>query len=87
MSMSQPGSPHSSPQLLRLRLLFGSLLHVVCNAMQAPVKNTKNEPKNITIACDWIATLKNVPVAEVRRVVGANARRLFPRAFGPEADR
>lgn len=54
--------------------------------MQAPVKNTNNEPKNITIACDWIATLKNVPVAEVRRVVGANAQRLFPRAFGPIAD-
>ena len=55
--------------------------------LQAPVKNTKNEPKNITIACDWIATLKNVPVEEVRRVVGANAQRLFPRAFSPIADR
>lgn len=56
-------------------------------ATKAPVKNDKNEPKNITIACDWIATLKNVPVAEVRRVVGANAQALFPRAFSPLEDR
>ena len=48
---------------------------------QGPVKNEKNEPKNITIARDWIATVKGVPVEEVARIVEANAQRLFPRAF------
>eukprot|EP00752_Nemacystus_decipiens_P002492 g2343.t1 len=70
-------------QALVKALPLESLLLETDSPALAPIKNTKNEPKNITIACDWIATLKDVPAAEVRRVVDANARRLFPRAFGP----
>lgn len=41
----------------------------------------RNEPKNVTVACQAIADLKGVAPDEVARLTTSNARRLFPRAF------
>lgn len=48
---------------------------------QAPVKNKLNKPENVRVACEWIASLKGVSVADVVETTNANARRIFPRAF------
>lgn len=46
-----------------------------------PDPGVRNEPMNVTIACQTVADLKGVPLEEVARITTANARRLFPRAF------
>ena len=46
-----------------------------------PEPTTRNEPKNVLLACETIAQIKALQVAEVARVTTENARRLFPRAF------
>jgi len=45
-----------------------------------PEPTARNEPKNVRLACEAIAQIKALPVAEVARVTTENARRLFPRA-------
>jgi TatD DNase family protein len=46
-----------------------------------PDPSVRNEPMNVTIACQAVADLKGVPPADVARITTENARRLFPRAF------
>lgn len=74
--IAKPGidSAYPPPPANPLPLLPSPLL-------QAPVKNEVNEPKNIGVACQWVADLKNVPVEVVVEATTANARVLFHRAF------
>lgn len=46
-----------------------------------PDPATRNEPRNLPVACQAVAELKGVPFAEVAERSTANARRLFSRAF------
>jgi TatD DNase family protein len=46
-----------------------------------PDPAVRNEPMNVTVACDAVAGLKGLPPEEIARVTTENARRLFPRAF------
>ncbi|NWJ06872.1 YNF8 Deoxyribonuclease, partial [Crypturellus undulatus] len=44
-----------------------------------PVKQVRNEPKNIYIAAECIARIKGIPVEEVIEVTTENALRVFPK--------
>ncbi|XP_072031628.1 putative deoxyribonuclease TATDN3 isoform X2 [Amphiura filiformis] len=44
-----------------------------------PEKQERNEPKNIHIACDYIAQIKNISTDEVMKTTTENALRLFPK--------
>ncbi|XP_071801501.1 putative deoxyribonuclease TATDN3 isoform X2 [Asterias amurensis] len=44
-----------------------------------PERQTRNEPKNIHISCDYIARVKNLSPEEVMRITTENALRLFPK--------
>ncbi|MBI2456502.1 MAG: TatD family hydrolase, partial [candidate division NC10 bacterium] len=46
-----------------------------------PDPAARNEPKNVTVACEAVAGLKGVTPEEIARITTDNARRLFPRAF------
>lgn len=46
-----------------------------------PDPATRNEPKNVLVSCQAIASAKGVSMEEVARVTSENARRLFPKAF------
>ncbi|MFQ5989344.1 MAG: TatD family hydrolase, partial [Candidatus Methylomirabilales bacterium] len=46
-----------------------------------PDPTARNEPKNVMVACQAIASAKGVSVEEVARLTSDNARRLFPKAF------
>lgn len=48
-----------------------------------PDPAARNEPKNVLISCQAIASAKGVPVEEVAYVTTENARRLFSKAFVP----
>ena len=45
-----------------------------------PDPTARNEPKNIRLACEAIAQLKALPLADVAHLTTENARRLFPHA-------
>jgi TatD DNase family protein len=42
-----------------------------------PVREERNEPKNIRLSAEFIARIKGIDVSEVIRITGENARRLF----------
>lgn len=44
-----------------------------------PEKNVRNEPKNISISCDYIAIRKNLDAKELSRITTSNALKLFPK--------
>ncbi|MFQ5959939.1 MAG: TatD family hydrolase, partial [Candidatus Methylomirabilales bacterium] len=46
-----------------------------------PDPTARNEPKNVMVSCQAIASAKGVSVEEVARLTSDNARRLFPKAF------
>jgi TatD DNase family protein len=46
-----------------------------------PDPAARNEPKNVTVACEAVASLKGVTPEKIARITTENARRLFPRAF------
>lgn len=46
-----------------------------------PEPTVRNEPKNVTVACQFVAGLKGVTPETIARITTENARRLFPRAF------
>lgn len=46
-----------------------------------PDPAARNEPQNLRIACQAVADLKGVSIAEAAERTTANARALFPRAF------
>ncbi|XP_041355083.1 putative deoxyribonuclease TATDN3 isoform X3 [Gigantopelta aegis] len=44
-----------------------------------PVKEERNVPANVTISCDYIATVKKIDPKEVRLITTQNAIKLFPK--------
>ncbi|XP_060072800.1 putative deoxyribonuclease TATDN3 [Ylistrum balloti] len=44
-----------------------------------PEKDVRNEPKNILLSCDYIATRKKLDVHELSRITTMNALKLFPK--------
>lgn len=46
-----------------------------------PDPTARNEPKNVLVSCQAIASAKGVSIEEVARVTTENAKRLFPKAF------
>jgi TatD DNase family protein len=46
-----------------------------------PDPAARNEPKNILLSCQAIASAKGISIEEVARVTTESATRLFPKAF------
>lgn len=82
-SFSIPPSVVRSPQKQKLvrQLPLECLLLESDAPVLGPEKGGRNEPGNVLISCQTIASLKGLTVEEVADVTTANARRLFPRAF------
>ena len=82
---SIPPSAVRSPQKQKLvrQLPLECLLLETDSPVLGPDPTLRNEPRNVTVACEAVASLKGVPADEVARVTTDNARRLFPRAFPP----
>jgi len=80
---SIPPSIVRSPQKQKLvrHLPLDRLLLESDAPVLGPDSTARNEPKNILIACEAIAQIKGLPVAEVARVTTENTRRLFPLAL------
>jgi TatD DNase family protein len=68
-------------QKLVRQLPLDCLLLETDSPVLGPDPTARNEPKNVTIACQAVASLKGLVPDEVARVTTENARRLFPRAF------
>jgi TatD DNase family protein len=85
---SIPPSLVRSPQKQKLvqHLPLERLLLESDSPVLGPVHDQRNEPQNIWLTCVEIAALKGVSVEEVAHVTTANARRLFPRAWGAEVN-
>ncbi len=80
---SIPPSTVRSPQKQKLVrcLPVECLLLETDSPVLGPDTTVRNEPRNVTVACETIAALKSISANEVARVTTDNARRLFPRAF------
>jgi TatD DNase family protein len=80
---SIPPSAVRSPQKQKLvrHLPLECLLLETDSPVLGPDPTVRNEPRNVTVACETVASLKGVSADEVARITTANARRLFPRAF------
>ena len=78
-----PPSVVRSPQKQKLvrQLPLECLLLESDAPVLGPERDVRNEPGNVLISCQTIASLKGLTVEEVADVTTANARRLFPRAF------
>ncbi len=68
-------------QKLLHHLPLDRLLLETDSPVLGPEPAVRNEPKNVLVACQAIASAKGVPVEDVARITTANAARLFPRAF------
>jgi TatD DNase family protein len=68
-------------QKLVRQLPLECLLLETDSPVLGPDPTARNEPRNITIACQEVARLKGLPPEEIARITTDNARRLFPRAF------
>jgi TatD DNase family protein len=81
---SIPPSIVRSPQKQKLvqRLPLERLLLESDSPVLGPDTEQRNEPHNVWLSCEQIASLKGLPVEEVAHRTTANARQLFPRAFG-----
>jgi TatD DNase family protein len=82
---SIPPSAVRSRQKQRLlhHLPLERLLLETDSPVLGPDPAVRNEPRNVLVSCQAIATAKGVSVEEVARVTTENARRLFPKAFAP----
>jgi TatD DNase family protein len=80
---SIPPSIVRSPQKQKLvrHLPLDRLLLESDSPVLGPVKGERNEPCNVRLACEQIATIKGLAVEAVAHATTDNARRLFPRAF------
>ena len=80
---SIPPSVVRSPQKQKLvrSLPLECVLLETDSPVLGPDPATRNEPMNVAIACQAVASLKGVSPEEVALVTTENARRLFPRAF------
>lgn len=80
---SIPPSVVRSPQKQGLvrQLPLECLLLETDSPVLGPDPSVRNEPGNVTIACQAVANLKGIPPEEIARITTENARRLFPRAF------
>ncbi len=68
-------------QKLLRHLPLDRLLLETDSPVLGPDPAVRNEPKNVVVSCQAIASAKGVSVEEVARVTSENARRLFPKAF------
>ncbi|KAL5008942.1 hypothetical protein ScPMuIL_014523 [Solemya velum] len=64
-------------QNLVARIPLDNMLLETDSPVLGPVRQERNEPANIQVSCEYIAKVKNVEVAEVRRITTQNAIRLF----------
>ena len=80
---SIPPSIVRSPQKQKLvrHLPLEHLLLESDAPVLGPDKDVRNEPCNVWLSCQHIATIKGVPVDEAARITTTNAKHLFPRAF------
>jgi TatD DNase family protein len=83
-SFSVPPSVVRSAQKQKLvrALPLDRLLLETDSPVLGPDPARRNEPKNAVEACRAVAELKGVAIDEVAAITTANARALFPRAFG-----
>lgn len=68
-------------QKLVRQLPLECLLLETDSPVLGPDPGIRNEPMNVTVACQAVANLKGVPAEDVAQITTENARRLFPRAF------
>jgi TatD DNase family protein len=80
---SVPPSIVRSPQKQKLvrHLPLERLLLESDSPVLGPEREQRNEPCNVWLACEHIATIKGVSAEEVAHITTTNARTLFPRAF------
>lgn len=67
----------------RVKLIRQIPLEHICLETDSPAlgpdKKERNEPKNISISCEYIAKVKNISADKVMEVTSANAISLFPK--------
>ena len=80
---SVPPSIVRSPQKQKLvrHLPLERLLLESDSTVLGPEREQRNEPCNVWLACEHIATIKGVSAEDVAHITTTNARTLFPRAF------
>lgn len=68
-------------QKLLRHLPLDRLLVETDSPVLGPDAAARNEPKNVVVSCQAIASAKGISVEEVARITTENACRLFPKAF------
>ncbi|XP_042189396.1 tatD DNase domain containing 3-like isoform X2 [Callorhinchus milii] len=74
-----PSIIRSEQQKLVKQLPLESMCLETDSPALGPVKQVRNEPKNVLVSCQYIAQVKGIPVEKVMEVTTQNAFRLFPK--------